>query len=113
MANAPILDAILAEIADAMPESGDAVTLRVGAASCQALFDDGELIGTDSAGQLAQEIQTVVRYREGAITRPAAEDTVTIQYPSAKGAEDVTYRVRESRRDPDNPGMIRVVLAPT
>lgn len=112
MANDPILDAILADIADAMPESGDAVTLQAGTASCQALFDDGELVGTDTAGQLAQEIQTVVRYREGAITRPAAEDTVTIQFAGAKGADDATYRVRESRRDPDNPGMIRVVLAP-
>lgn len=113
MASDPMLDAILADIADAMPESGDSVTLWSGGESCQALFDDGEIIGADTMSQFAQEIQTVVRYREGAITRPAAEATVRVQYPSAKDAEDVSYRVRESRRDPDNPGMIRVVLAPT
>lgn len=113
MATDPTLEAILADLAQAMPEAGDSVTLRSGAESCQALFDDSEILGTDTMSQFAQEMQTVVRYREGALTRPAAEATVTIQFARAKEADDVQYRVRETRRDPDNPGMIRMVLAPT
>jgi hypothetical protein len=113
MANDPALDAMLADLATAMPESADSVTLVSGTESCGALFDDGELIGTDTMGQFAQEIQTVVRYRDGAITRPVKDGTVTVRYPSAKDADDTDYRVREARRDPDNPGMIRVLLAPT
>jgi hypothetical protein len=111
MANDPTLDGILADIADAMPESGDSVTLRSGAESCQALYDDGEQVVADTMGQFAQEIQTVVRYRDGAITRPVKDATVMIRYADAKDVADESYRVREARRDPGNPGMIRVVLA--
>ena len=106
MANDPVLDAILADIADAMPESGDSVTLRSGAESCPALFDDGELIGSDTMSQFAQEIQTVVRYRDGAITKPVADALVTVEYQDAKDEDPATYRVREVRKDPANPGML-------
>lgn len=113
MANDPILDGILADIADAMPEAGDAVTLVSAGESCTALFDDGELDVRDSLGEMAPVMETVVRYRDGAITRPVAGTTITIQYRAEKEEDDATYQVRKAHKDPGNPGMIRVVLSPT
>lgn len=113
MATDPVLDAIMSDLAAGMPEAADVVTFRAGGETCSALFDDGELVATDTLGQFAQEIQTVVRYRDGNITRPVADATVTVVFRSEKDRVDADYLVREVRRDPDNPGMIRVVLAPT
>jgi hypothetical protein len=112
MARDPRLDALLADIADAMPEFGDSVTLLAGAESCQALYDDGEVIGSDASGREVQSMETVVRYREDAITRPAVNDAVTVRWP-ADDRTDESFLVREARRDPGNPGMIRVALTRT
>ena len=105
-----ILDGILADIRDAMPEAGDSVTILVGAESCPALFDDGEIVDVDSSGRGIQTTETVVRYRTDAITRPLVGALLVVTWP-ASDHDAASYYVREVRSDPANPGMIRVLLA--
>lgn len=108
MATDPELDAILADLAGIT--AADSVTLVSGSASCAALFDDGEVIASDPNGGELQTDETVVRYREGAITKPAVGGSVTVQWGTATGRADATFLVREARKDPGNPGMIRLSL---
>lgn len=84
------------------------VTVTAGGEATRGLLDDGEDVQIDpSTGQRAQLMGTVVRIREGAITRPAALSTVTVTL----GDVDTVYQVNEVRKDLNNPGMLILVLA--
>lgn len=76
--------------------------------TCDGLFDDEEVIVTDSLGSNVQETQTVVRIAESLITRPVLNDALTI---TRTDATTEAYMVREVRKDPQQPGMWRIVLA--
>jgi hypothetical protein len=105
------LDWILDDISALIP--AEPVTLLAGSGSCRGLFDDGESIGKDGFGQDVQTLETIVRYREGAITRPTVGSTVTLQWAAASGNPDQTFLVDEARKDPGNPGVIRLLLRRT
>ena len=103
----PHLDRMLGFLASRLPEA-DALVFRSGTESCTGLFDDGEVFATDTNEGQVQTTDTVIRYREGAITLPAVDAAVTVQKGTSAA---VTYYVREALKDPANPGMIRVVLS--
>lgn len=111
MANDPELESILADLAQLSP--ADSVTLSSGSSSCRALYDDGEMVIRDGMGESIQSMETVIRYREGAITRPAVGATVTVQWGTASGNDDQAFLVDEARKDPDNPNMIRLLVRRT
>lgn len=111
MAADPLLDGMLRFLTRPGLEPADAVSFSSGGGSTLALYDDEELLQPDTLGQLVQVTDTVVRIREGALSaRPVVGATVTTQ----KGTDaPLSWLVGEVRKDPLNPGMLRVQLRRT
>lgn len=112
----PDLDFMIADLGASQMGAFQSVTLVSGSESCAALFDDGDDVVVDTTGERVQILGIVLRFREGAITAPAIDSTITVTTNEADAANvvtttDTTYRVREVRRDPQAPGMTVLTLA--
>ena len=102
----PYLDAMLDRLEGFNP--AEVVLLTSNGKTVKALYDDGDLPDSDSFGQRVLLGGIGLRYRDGAITTPADGATVTATGGQLTGT--VTFTVRESRRDPQNPGMRLLVV---
>lgn len=105
MPDDPELDAIVADLA-ALP-AAEVVTLASSGVAVSALFDDEDAVVQDPSGRHVQITETVVRYRAPLLTAPAVGSSVTT---TASDGTVTTWLVRDARKDPGNPGMVRLNL---
>lgn len=107
-----LLDHMLAFLRRPELASGEAVVVWSGSESVDGLRDDEEVLIPDGLGNQVQETQTVLRVREGSITKPATDATVTAVHTDDAGTATTTsYKVRDVRKDPQQPGMWRLQVA--
>jgi hypothetical protein len=112
----PDLDAMLADLRTTQLGGFQAVRVLSGSEETDGAFDDGDLLMADGTGERVQISGAVVRFREGSITRPAINGTLTLRTEERDVAGKVTttetdYRVRQIFRDPGQPGALLVTLA--
>lgn len=106
------LDHMLAFLRRPQLASGEAVVVWSGSESVDGIRDDGSTADPDGLGTRLPGVDTALRIREGAITLPVVDATVTAVHTDDAGTATTTsYKVRDVQKDRNNPGMWLILAA--